>query len=103
METILTAIANGEADDRFEEVYAAIKARKKVVASIRAASTKVGDKVRLANLRPKYLAGMTGTVQRIQGNGNFVVALDSEYINEAFRYIDDGGCLVVRPGMYETL
>jgi hypothetical protein len=75
--TIVEAIYNGEADDGFDAIFAAIKDRERAVASIRAATLKVGDRIRLTNLRPKYLVGATGTIlERGNGKGRFVVQLD---------------------------
>lgn len=63
---VVTAIVTGAVDGDLDAINQALRDRYKIVraqkSAIAAATVKVGDKVRIVNLRPKYLAGLTGTV-----------------------------------------
>jgi hypothetical protein len=87
---VIAAIDTMDSDD-LGLVLDAYKARMKYVreASSRqaAATIKVGDKIRLSGLRPKYLNGLTGVV--VSRNGDkFSVAFDDESKWASGRYGD---------------
>lgn len=62
--------------DRLSE---AISGRRRDLRKLRAASVKVGSRVRLANIRPKYLAGITGRVTQLDGQ-NCTISLTENSI-----------------------
>src|SRR6187399_1439240 len=75
-------VDNGEWDDGLNELARAISSRLDIVARRNARrllrSLTEGDKVKLTNgVKPRYLEGMTGIVQKIQHDlGSAVVVLD---------------------------
>lgn len=50
-----------------ERLYAAIKQRQQVLRAVKAAAVSEGATVKLEGLSPKYLNGLTGAAQNIQG------------------------------------
>lgn len=85
---VYDAISTGEVDDHIDEIFDALHARRKAVAAQRALSFKNGDRVRLVNIKPKYLAGLEGVITG-KVNSRFVVQLDDPA--SAGRYVRDGG------------
>jgi len=59
----LTFVANAQIEDELNRLQSAINARRQSIAAIRAAAITVGAKVELSNLSPKYVNGLTGTVE----------------------------------------
>jgi hypothetical protein len=55
----------------------AVKQRRAALAAVRTASLTTGTPVRIANISPRYLNGLTGTLGRIDGK-HATVILDAE-------------------------
>lgn len=70
----------GCTDSEVQLLYGLLRERQKTLRSIAAATAaatiKVGDKVRLRGISPKYLNGATGTVVPGGGAAKFLVQLD---------------------------
>jgi hypothetical protein len=71
--SLASAIMTGELDDQLDRIIETIQLRRKTIRETRKAinsmSATVGQKVKLAdNLRPKYLAGVSGTITKLEGN-----------------------------------
>ncbi|MEX5711858.1 hypothetical protein AB1484_27085 [Parafrankia sp. FMc6] len=64
-------------DDDLTRLAAAIKQRRTALASIRTATLTTGATVRIANIKPKYLDGLTGRIVQIDGK-HATVALDAD-------------------------
>jgi len=66
---MLTEILRGDFDKDLDKIQSALNSRKKILKQVRAAtliaSVAVGDKVKLKNLRPKYINGVIGEVKKI--------------------------------------
>lgn len=80
---LIRLILDGEADDDLEAVGNAIYTRQQIVRQHKAATLRGtiarDDKVRLIDdIRPKYLAGLLATVQRVGGDFVFVT-IDDRY------------------------
>ncbi len=54
-----------------------VKQRRAALAAIRTASLTTGTPVRIANIKPRYLDGLTGTIGQIDGTHAMVI-LDAE-------------------------
>ncbi len=93
---LVQAVLQGEADDDFNAVNAALRKRQSYLADIQASAFSEGTRVQLANLRPKYLIGLTGTVLRKEGQ-KFVVELDAGQDTRRYDSI-----LRVKPTMLEA-
>lgn len=66
MSNILTAILNGEHDDEFDAIQAAIKERRNALNIIKQAEFNEGTEVRFNNLAsPKYLVGTKAIVTKV--------------------------------------
>lgn len=66
MNPIVQAVLNGEADEDFAALVEAIADRKALLARQVARTLKHGDTVRVVgDLRPRYLIGLTGKVERV--------------------------------------
>lgn len=63
---LVEAILTGRFDDHIEHLYDAVRERKRIrrdiAARVQFHTLGVGDKVKLVNLRPLYLVGLTGTI-----------------------------------------
>lgn len=59
----LTFVANAQSEDELDRLRDAITARRQSVAAIRAAAITIGTRVQLSGLSPKYVNGLTGTVE----------------------------------------
>lgn len=93
--TISERIFNGEFDDELDGIAEAARAREKYVRQSNALGIRVGDRVRtVENLRPKALAGLLGTVERVTtGRSRALhVKLDvaPDKWDTAYRYAPDG-------------
>lgn len=70
-------ITNAATEEDLDDVVNAVKARQKALRNLRAMDVKPGVEVTLTGLSPKYLNGLSGTVQE-GGRGQRVdVLLDS--------------------------
>ncbi len=83
---ILTRIANGALDGHIDAAFDVLRTRQRTLrdlqASINKASLSIGDKVILEGLSPKYLNGLTGTVQA-KGD-HITVKLDEKLYQRRF-------------------
>lgn len=62
----LAAIQVGTHDDSLDEIASALDYRREVIAKRLLAAIKPGDKVRFkSNAKPKYLQGLTATVEKV--------------------------------------
>jgi len=52
---------------QLDSIQTALNDRRKTLRARRAASVQIGDLVEIANITPKTLSGLTGTVQSIKG------------------------------------
>jgi hypothetical protein len=86
--SIIPGIMTGQYDDELEGIIGAINHRRKMLREASAAGVfhtlKPGDKVRLVNLRPKYLVGQTATVVR-KNQTRVVVTIDNPPIGGRFQ------------------
>ncbi|MEX5635569.1 hypothetical protein [Parafrankia sp. FMc2] len=64
-------------DDDLTRLAATIKQRRTALASIRTATLTTGATVRIANIKPKFLDGLTGRIVQIDGT-HATVALDAD-------------------------
>jgi hypothetical protein len=62
---VLSYIHSTNEDGDLDVIFDACRARRKTLGSIKAATVKEGDRVRIDGISPKYLAGVTGTVTSI--------------------------------------
>lgn len=63
---IILSIINGEADADLDEITRAIRVRREVLTSITVGKLVPGSQVHFSDsIRPKYLAGMTATVVKV--------------------------------------
>lgn len=62
---LVADITNGHYDRDFDIIKGCIDSRKKALVSIRTASIRPGDRVRIVDTRPKYLIGQLATVERV--------------------------------------
>ena len=78
--TIVQQIARGDLDGDIKSLYNALNARQDVIATMRAnemrATLKIGDKIVLRNISPKYLSGYRGSITGFDGK-LFTVDLDT--------------------------
>lgn len=106
--TIGDIVLNATEDD-LDRIIAAIKERRKVLATARASEVQVGMACTLTGLSPKYLNGLTGTVVRDpqgrSGARSFACKLD-EASTKTLRwqassrfYIAEGVTEYVLPGV----
>lgn len=66
MSNIMTAILNGEHDDEFDAIYAAIKERRKALDIIKQSEFSEGTEVRFnSHASPKYLIGTKAIVTKV--------------------------------------
>lgn len=95
--SLINDILDGELDDHLDALIDAAQARKDTTAKLRAARLQVGDKVRLMNIRPKYLSGATGTVES-KGDTRMRIKLDDVSLRRVRakggeRYLDLDGAI----------
>ena len=98
---IVNAIIRGEYDEYLNSIKNAIKGRQEMVSRAKFFTIKMGDRVRLVNLRPKYMVGATGTVLH-HNNTRITVRLDQEWLarNPRSRWSNE---VKVTPNMVEIL
>lgn len=73
--TDVTAFIVSEADhDALDRIGDAIRQRHQALKEITAAAVRKGADVRIEGIKPKYLVGLTGTVEAIQSTGRQRVA-----------------------------
>ncbi len=84
--SVFDRIARGEFDDQLDELFQALKDRRKFAGQQKAAQNKAsmnpGDKVRVtAGISPQYLIGVTGTVspKPARRAGDVQVDIDEAY------------------------
>lgn len=81
MASIVGMILVGEADDELDRIGEAVRTRRKQLELVRAASLRVGDRVKIGgHIRPQYLRGVTGEVVSFGGDKISV------RVDEAYRY-----------------
>jgi hypothetical protein len=90
---IIDLIAGGECDSIIEGLGDAVRARREFLQEIRGAENRInfgpGTKVRIINIRPKYLHGVTGVVSAAtpKRHGDIMVDVDpSQYYKLGHRY-----------------
>ncbi|MEU3907955.1 hypothetical protein AB0F20_29795 [Streptomyces goshikiensis] len=82
-DAVNTFIADHATETHIEALYPASKRRRAALDTIRVTSLKVGSKVIVENIRPKYLAGLKGTLVHISaptrtGRQKTILCLDEE-------------------------
>lgn len=82
---VLAAIAIGELDELVEAIADAAAAREKVLRRTKAADVKIGDRVKLTNIRPKGLDGATGVVTG-RRQTSLLVLIDKLFVPVAGRF-----------------
>ncbi len=70
-------IVSRASEEALTQIIEAINQRRKALAAIRTASLVTGSDVRIANIKPHYLNGLTGTIVWIDGKAA-TVELDTE-------------------------
>ena len=75
LETVTNAIIDGDFDTDLDNISDVIKSRREIQTMKKAATFKVGDKVKFVNGRPKYLVGLTATIVR-KKQKNFEIKFD---------------------------
>jgi len=78
---------DNEAD--LTSVFEAYKTRHKTLGAIRASEIKVGMKVKIINIKPKYLVGLTGVVVEptaFEPKGNSVTVILDPASTDQYRY-----------------
>lgn len=71
--SIISLILNGNEDSQLPAIENAIKSRKQAIALMTLSSLNVGDPVRLSRTaRPKYIQGLTGTVESVLDNAAMI-------------------------------
>ena len=74
---IIRAIMAGDADDGLNDIIDAAITRRRQAARVAAAKMDVGTRVRLVNVKPKYLGGIEGEITRpMNSEGQVMVRLD---------------------------
>lgn len=69
-------------DSHLDALFPATKKRREALETLRMSMLKVGDEITTARIRPKYLAGLSGTLIKIsapsRGRQKTVIRLDEE-------------------------
>lgn len=65
--SVLTFIVTQATQEDLTRIYEACRVRNDSLARTTAILLRKGDKVRLVNIRPKYLSGLEGTVELVKG------------------------------------
>lgn len=101
---IISAIVSGDADDNLDGIAGALRDRQAAKARAVFHTVKAGDKVRLHNLRPKYMEGCTAIVVE-HNRTRVVVTLDEETLARNFQAAARYGRqrVTVTPQMIEVL
>lgn len=74
-------IANQATTDDVDAIHNLLRSRAKALREIRAAQVRVGMAVKTADIKPKYLAHLTGTVSAISGT-SATITLDKASTRE---------------------
>lgn len=78
---IMKAVEDGVMDERIDELYEALKTRRKInrMEKAEAVTSRIstGDQVRLVDVKPKYLEGTIATVRGVK-NTRLVVEFDED-------------------------
>ncbi len=97
---------NNATDNELDLLFAASKRRRKAIqaqtAALNAATLKKGDRVVTKKLSPKYLVGLPGTVDRIDGD-KIVVVIDEVRRFEMGRYNNYDGRVTVPASCLEAI
>ena len=100
---LVNDLMGGVHDDRLDAIIEAANARRKTLARITASQLKVGDRVELTDIRPKYLSGAIGVIASKNGKG-LRVTLENEALKiKAGRYIGPDGTVGVPEGCVTPL
>ena len=82
IEDITGAVLRGDVDADLDKVYQAYRERSKLARAVRSAQNSIllnkGVKVRIINIRPAALKGLTGTIDSMQSRSTFNVKLDEK-------------------------
>jgi hypothetical protein len=81
---VLGFIASNATQDDIARIHDAANTRTRTLRTIRAASVDVGSAVKIVNIKPKALAGLTGTVQ--SHNGKHATVLLDERSTTTLRF-----------------
>ena len=84
IETITNAIIDGNLDGDLDTLTGLISTRREIQTMKRAATFKVGDKVKFVSGRPKYLIGLTATIVR-KKQKNFEIKFDEGQATGKYR------------------
>lgn len=93
---ICDLIAMGELDDNLNNLVEAVNLRRKSINLLKESANRsipIGTKVRLVNIRPKYLNGCAGTITRISAGKVSVKLLDRWAVMKAGRFVDMDGTI----------
>ena len=67
-ENVLTSIARGRYDDHLAQIVEMVRLRRETIASVMISGLRPGQRVRIiGGIRPAYLVGVVGTVDRTEG------------------------------------
>ena len=103
--TLAGQIVAGERDDELEALVDAIRTRRQYLQEIKRAerrsSVHVGDRVRLTDIRPQYLKGLTGQLIEMPPQGRAVVRLDQPF--RAANYVRPDGTIHVLASSVEPV
>lgn len=77
LQDVIGFIVTSADDADIDRIHDALRQRRRALAAVTAAAVRPGMDVRLDGLSPKYLNGLTGTVESINGN-RCSVLLDEE-------------------------
>lgn len=72
-------------DDELDAFFAAIKNRRTALLAQRALTVQIGTKVRLTDLSPRYLNGLTGTVSEFRSGRKYVTVMLDEDSTQRLR------------------
>ncbi|WP_433358643.1 hypothetical protein [Streptosporangium sp. CA-115845] len=87
---MLTAILSGATEEDLTAYIGAIQERRAILARLAAAAVTTGINVRIINIKPRYLDGMTGTVTEVvpaprRGGTQCVTVLLDEESTEIYK------------------
>jgi len=92
------ALSSGEYDDVLDDIIAAVKDRRDVIARASFFTWKPGDKATLVNLSPKYLIGAPVTVQS-RKNTRIEVRIDFDWLTAHPEVTRFRGPITAKPNM----
>lgn len=76
---VARTISSGELDDHLVQVITLCNNRIRVAREQRGAAFQVGDRVRLTNIKPKYLDGVTGVIKEALPAAQVRIEVDEFY------------------------